>query len=38
MSFIGTDEVPQGPYYTVGWLMAAVLERAFGRQRLVLVQ
>jgi hypothetical protein len=35
MSFIATEDVPQGPYYTVGWLMATAIERQLGRQQLV---
>ena len=35
MAFISTEDVPQGAYYTVGWTMAAAVERRFGRARLV---
>jgi hypothetical protein len=34
-SFINTADVPQGGAYTVGWKMAAAIERHFGRQALV---
>jgi hypothetical protein len=34
-TFVATDSVPQGAFYTVGWYMAAVVERELGRERLV---
>jgi hypothetical protein len=35
MAFISTEDVPQGAFYTVGWTMAAEVERRLGRERLV---
>jgi len=34
-TFIGTDEIPQGGFYTVGWKMAAIVERTQGRDVVV---
>ena len=34
-SFISTDEIPQGGFYTVGWKMAALVERVMGREVVV---
>ena len=34
-SFIDAEEVPQGAFYTVGWKMAALVEREKGRDFLV---
>lgn len=33
--FISTAEVPQGAFYTLGWKMAAVVEKAEGREVVV---
>lgn len=33
--FIANDSVPQGAFYTLGWLMAATVENRLGRAELV---
>ncbi len=33
--FINTEDAPQGAFYTVGWLMSAVVEKELGRATLV---
>lgn len=33
--FITSDGVPQGPFYSLGWHMAATIERELGRETLV---
>jgi hypothetical protein len=35
--FVNTDSVPQGAFYTVGWMMGATIERELGRAALVAV-
>ncbi len=35
MRFFATDDVPQGAFYTVGYLMARTVEAELGRDRLV---
>lgn len=35
--FISTDSIPQGAFYTVGWMMGATIERELGRPALVSV-
>jgi hypothetical protein len=36
-SLAGSFYGEQGPWYTVGWKMAAVIEKVFGRERLISV-
>jgi hypothetical protein len=35
MAFVTSEGVPQGPFYTVGYLMAKTIEQQLGRDRLV---
>ncbi len=34
-TFINTEEAPQGAFYTVGWQMAAMVEKALGREIII---
>ena len=34
-TFVNVDEVPQGAFYTVGWLMAAIVEKKLGHDAVV---
>lgn len=34
-TFINTEDIPQGGFYTVGWKMAALVERVQGRDAVV---
>jgi hypothetical protein len=35
MQFVATDSVPQGAFYTVGYLMSKTVEEQLGREKLV---
>jgi hypothetical protein len=35
MQFVSTDGVPQGAFYTVGYLMSRTIEQQLGRDRLI---
>ena len=34
-TFVATDSVPQGPFYTVGYFMSRTIEKELGRERVI---